>query len=52
MAFLNAVAAYHGSQDLGLSFNESVAERWLSPSDFGFHNILKDRNGWLVFLDF
>lgn len=32
---------------------EIEREKWtLSPSDFGFHNVLKDRSGRLVFLDF
>ncbi|MBI5625229.1 MAG: hypothetical protein HY924_15735 [Elusimicrobia bacterium] len=28
------------------------AERTLSPSDFGFHNALRDRSGGIIFLDF
>jgi hypothetical protein len=30
----------------------AVAERTLSPSDFGFHNALRLKNGRLIFLDF
>ncbi|MDI6642162.1 MAG: hypothetical protein QME68_07630, partial [Elusimicrobiota bacterium] len=29
-----------------------ISQRKLSPSDVGFHNILKDRSGKLYFLDF
>ncbi|KAF0118856.1 MAG: hypothetical protein FD149_399 [Rhodospirillaceae bacterium] len=49
-----AVAAYHGFQDLGLSFDQPLprAKQWLSPADFGCHNILKSPDGRLVFLDF
>lgn len=36
--------------DLTLSLND--AERCISPSDFGFHNTLKRKDGSLCFLDF
>jgi thiamine kinase-like enzyme len=41
-------------KEYNLSFNEelSIAERTLSPSDFGFHNALRAANGNLFFLDF
>jgi hypothetical protein len=43
----------HGYRAMGLSFAEPlpVALRSLCPSDFGFHNALRERGG-LVFLDF
>ena len=49
-----AVAAYHGFQDLGLSFDQPLprTRQWLSPADFGCRNILKTPGGRLVFLDF
>jgi hypothetical protein len=41
-------------QDGGTSFEDQldVAERTLSPSDFGFHNALKQADGRMMFLDF
>ena len=38
----------------GLSFTGLIPgeDRTLSPSDFGFHNALRRRNGQMVFLDF
>lgn len=30
----------------------SVDQRWISPSDFGFHNAIEERNGRLRFIDF
>ena len=38
----------------GMSFEQDLdfAERTLSPSDFGFHNAVRRRNGEIVFLDF
>jgi hypothetical protein len=40
--------------DLGLALDESipVADRCLSPSDFGFHNALRMDDGRLKFIDF
>lgn len=40
--------------DSRISFDESISEREkiLSPSDFGFHNALRDKSGRIVFLDF
>lgn len=42
------------TDDLGLSRDEprDVDERCLSPSDFGFHNALRDADGRLRFIDF
>jgi len=39
---------------LNIDFNEviSTKDKILSPSDFGFHNALKDKNGDIYFLDF
>ena len=41
-------------RESGLSFSAEIAvnERTLSPSDFGFHNALRRRDGHLCFLDF
>lgn len=41
-------------EKLGVSFSKQLdaAERTLSPSDFGFHNALRQRDGRIVFLDF
>ena len=38
----------------GMSLEQELDwnERTLSPSDFGFHNALRQRNGRLIFLDF
>ncbi len=38
----------------GVSFTESISEneKTLSPSDFGFHNALRDKRGRVIFLDF
>ncbi|MEO5374338.1 MAG: aminoglycoside phosphotransferase family protein [Alphaproteobacteria bacterium] len=53
---LEAVAthAWEGYDAAGLSFDADLerADQWLSPSDFGFHNVLKRPNGSLAFLDF
>ena len=40
--------------ELGLSFDDTIneKEKTLSPSDFGFHNALRDKAGRIVFLDF
>jgi hypothetical protein len=38
--------------ELGLDTVLPAAERTLSPSDFGFHNAMRCRNGEIVFLDF
>ena len=40
--------------ELDMSFAGCIneKERTLSPSDFGFHNALKDKTGRIVFLDF
>lgn len=37
-----------------LSFTEEIPweERTLNPSDFGFHNAIRQRNGQMIFLDF
>jgi hypothetical protein len=37
-----------------LSFDDNLDQEWqtLAPSDFGFHNSIRDRNGLLTFLDF
>lgn len=40
------------SAGLTLDTELSLAETCLSPSDFGFHNALEDRQGRLTFLDF
>ncbi len=47
-------AARRGYGNAGLDFEAAVAsrQRTLSPSDFGFHNALKQRDGGLVFVDF
>ena len=41
-------------RDSGIPMDEEItmADRTLSPSDFGFHNALRGANGRLVFLDF
>jgi hypothetical protein len=38
----------------GLAFDDEIPshDRTLSPSDFGFHNALKRKNGVIVFMDF
>lgn len=40
--------------DIGISFDDMISEhdKTLSPSDFGFHNALRDKAGRIVFLDF
>jgi len=38
--------------DVGLADQLAPQHRTLSPSDFGFHNALRDRSGHIVFLDF
>ncbi len=40
--------------DLGLSFVDSINknDRTLSPSDFGFHNALRNKEGQIIFIDF
>lgn len=40
--------------ELGMSLADSIPDKdkTLSPSDFGFHNALKDKAGRVVFLDF
>ena len=37
-----------------LSFDDNLNQEWqtLAPSDFGFHNSIRDQNGLLTFLDF
>ena len=42
------------SRELGTSFDSDikVEERILSPSDFGFHNALRAKDGRIVFFDF
>ena len=37
-----------------LPFDENLKQQWqtLAPSDFGFHNAIRDHNGSLSFLDF
>jgi hypothetical protein len=39
---------------IGIDINEEIrkCERTLSPSDFGFHNVIKVGNGSLFFIDF
>jgi len=44
-------ASLDGS-NMSFELNINPAERTLSPSDFGFHNTIKCRNGQIVFLDF
>ena len=41
-------------KDWGLLWGEELEEskRTLSPSDFGFHNALKNKNGEIIYLDF
>jgi hypothetical protein len=41
-----------GTSDTALSKVLDPNERCLSPSDFGFHNALRERNGKLCFIDF
>jgi len=54
--FLDEVVAWARIRlaEWGLSFEGeiSVEERTLSPSDFGFHNALRCRDGRIIFLDF
>lgn len=38
--------------DMPFDKNLSLAERTLSPSDFGFHNALRRNDGKIVFIDF
>ena len=45
-----AVRAADAGRDLDAALPSS--ERWISPSDFGFHNALVDREGCLRFFDF
>lgn len=42
------------AKDVGININEKIqkSERTLSPSDFGFHNVIKVDNGSLFFVDF
>jgi len=40
------------NKDERLAGTLDVAERWLSPSDFGFHNAIEKENGDIVFIDF
>lgn len=46
-----AKARYAGSS-LAWNADLDIAQRTLSPSDFGFHNALRQPDGTLVFLDF
>src|SRR5439155_21002106 len=41
-------------QSGGMSFEKEIAadQRTLSPSDFGFHNALRQADGRIIFLDF
>jgi len=41
-------------EKIGLSYDVAIAddEKTLSPSDFGFHNALRRKDGRIVFLDF
>lgn len=50
----NIASCTTGLQELGISFEDELQleERTLSPSDFGFHNAVKRKNGEIVFLDF
>lgn len=45
---------HQGLEQAGLSFGDEISrpERTLSPSDFGFHNALRRKDGRIVFLDF
>ena len=47
-------AARSAYKDAGLNFDQELAQKqWvLSPSDFGFHNTLRQKSGRLVFIDF
>lgn len=47
-------AVLAGAARLGLDTDVELGpeERWISPSDFGFHNALADEGGRLSFLDF
>lgn len=42
------------ARSLGIDINEEIkkCERTLSPSDFGFHNVIKVKSGLLFFVDF
>ena len=49
-----AAPARRAQEAAGLRFDVDLepAQRCLSPSDFGFHNVLVERGGRAVFLDF
>jgi hypothetical protein len=46
------VGGAQAADSQALDFPITREERTLSPSDFGFHNALKDQNGTIHFLDF
>jgi len=45
-----AALSKHKKQDLNKMLDK--AEQCISPSDFGFHNVLQEKNGKLSFIDF
>jgi thiamine kinase-like enzyme len=51
-AVRNAICSSAVEQNSPLEKVTPLADRRLSPSDFGFHNILEDRRGRLFFMDF
>lgn len=54
--FLNILRewAHRRSTQLRIPFNKEIAveQRTLSPSDFGFHNAVRAKDGRIIFLDF
>ncbi len=54
--FLNILRewAHRRGNQLHIPFDKDIPleQRTLSPSDFGFHNAIRDKNGRIVFLDF
>jgi len=44
----------HTARDIGMAYSDKIPQRYrtLSPSDFGFHNTVRNKNGNLTFLDF
>jgi len=53
---MNRVTSWSESRlaEAGMSFQQELnwEQRTLSPSDFGFHNALRQRDGRVIFLDF
>jgi len=50
--FLNELTEWAQNQSMPFDREISLEERVLSPSDYGFHNALRNKEGRIIFLDF